>query len=135
MHELAICQALLSQVEDIARRNDAARVTRVTLRIGPLSGVVPELLESTFRIARRGTLASRASLSIEATSPRIRCGSCGREATVAPNRLLCPECGDYRTTLLGGDELLLARVELQTDHGGPGEPAPNPIQTEELDDV
>lgn len=135
MHELAICQALLSQVEEIARQNDATRVSCITLRIGPLSGVVPELLERTFQVARCGTLASQASLVTEATLPRIRCRSCGREAAVSANRLVCPECGDYRTTLLGGDELVLARVELQADHGGPAGPAPNPIQTEELDDV
>lgn len=133
MHELAICQALLSQVEEIARQNDATRVSRITLRIGPLSGVVPDLLERTFQVARYGTLASQASLLTETTLPRIRCRTCGREATVPPNRLVCPECGDYRTALLGGDELVLARVELQADPGGPESPAPN--QTEELDHV
>lgn len=112
MHELAICQGLLTQVEEIAQRENAARVELIRLRIGPLSGVVPELLEQAFTIARAGTIAEAAELVIENLPVRIRCTRCGSEGEAPPNRLLCAECGDFRTQLLGGDELLLASVEL-----------------------
>ena len=48
MHELSICQALLDQVENVARDHGARRVSRVALRIGALSGIEPELLEHAF---------------------------------------------------------------------------------------
>ena len=50
MHELAVCQSLLRQVEEIARRDNARRVELIRLRIGPLSGVVGELLEQAFSL-------------------------------------------------------------------------------------
>jgi len=112
MHELAICQSLLAQVENVARENDADRVSVITIELGPLSGVVPVLLKRTFGVARRGTLAENAELVVEETQPRIRCRSCGKEATVPENRLLCPDCGDYHVTLTGGDELILKTVTL-----------------------
>jgi hydrogenase nickel incorporation protein HypA/HybF len=115
MHELAICQALLSQVEEIAQQNRAVRVTRIDLKIGPLSGVVPVLLQRTFLVARHGTLAEEAVLATEEMPPRVRCQGCGMESVVPTNKLLCPNCGDYHTTLLGGDELILASLELQTE--------------------
>jgi Zn finger protein HypA/HybF involved in hydrogenase expression len=31
---------------------------------------------------------------------------------VQPNRLLCASCGDFRTRIISGDELILQRVEL-----------------------
>jgi hydrogenase nickel incorporation protein HypA/HybF len=115
MHELSICQALLRQVEEIAAREGARRVERVLLRIGPLSGVVPELLRQAFGIARAGTAAAQAELVVEALPVRIRCTGCGAESEVPPNRLLCGRCGDFRTQMLSGDELLLASVELTLD--------------------
>lgn len=113
MHELAICQALVSQLEGIAGPR-AARIQQVRLGIGPLSGVEPQLLQFAYPLACAGTRAEGSHLVIEPTQPRVRCRSCGAETTAAPNRLLCGSCGDWRTDLLAGDELLLLRVELET---------------------
>ena len=112
MHELAICQSLLAQVEEIARENEAGRVSVITVQIGPLSGVVPALMKRTFTVARRGTRAANAKLVMEETQARIRCRGCGSEATVPGNKLLCPACGDFQTSLIGGDELILKTVTL-----------------------
>ncbi|MCU7947358.1 MAG: hydrogenase maturation nickel metallochaperone HypA [Candidatus Thiodiazotropha sp. (ex Cardiolucina cf. quadrata)] len=112
MHELSICQAMLTQVEEIAQREHALQVTRILIRIGPLSGVVPELLQQAFTIARAGSVAASAELETELQSIRVRCQQCGAECDAETNRLICCECGDFRTQLISGDELLLASVEL-----------------------
>lgn len=119
MHELAVCQALLEHVEAVAREHAATEVHNVVIRIGPLSGVEPDLLQQAYLVARAGGVASRAELIIETGPVRIRCRSCDAEADVPANRLVCPACGDWHTHLLAGDELLLARLELQagpTEH-------------------
>ena len=112
MHELSVCQSMLRQVDEIAAREKAAAVNRIVIRIGPLSGVVPELLQQAFTIARAGTKAEQADLVTEAQSIRIQCLQCGNECEAQANRLVCSECGDYRTRLISGDELMLASVEL-----------------------
>jgi len=105
---------MLDQVASIAAERGALGVKCITLRIGPLSGVEPQLLESAFPIARSGTIAEDAILRIETAPLRVRCEQCGAETDARPDRLLCGECGDYHTQLLSGDELLLASVELET---------------------
>jgi hydrogenase nickel incorporation protein HypA/HybF len=112
MHELSVCQSMLRQVEAIANREQAISVERITIQIGPLSGVVPELLQQAFTIARCGTKAETAELVTETKPVRVHCLQCGYESDVQANRLLCAQCGDYRTRLISGDELLLASVEL-----------------------
>ena len=112
MHELSVCQAMLVQVEAIAKREQASQVERIVVRIGPLSGVVPELLQQAFTIARAGSVAATAELHTELQQVRIRCRQCGAECDASSNRLICCECGDFRTQLISGDELLLASVEL-----------------------
>lgn len=115
MHELSVCQALLSQVEEIARSRAARAVSRITVHIGPLAGVEPALLQQAYPLARAGTRANEAELIIERLPVRVRCEQCGTESEVPANRLICKGCGDWRTQLIGGDELLLASVELVLD--------------------
>lgn len=112
MHELSVCRGLLRQVEHIAQTRAATAVEKIVLRIGPLSGVEPRLLQAAFEVASSGTLAERAHLRIETTALRLKCLSCGAESESEPSRLSCPRCGEWRTQLLSGDELLLAGVEL-----------------------
>jgi hydrogenase nickel incorporation protein HypA/HybF len=118
MHELALCQALIDEVEAVARRRRARSVSDVYVRLGPLSGAEPPLMQNAFPIAAAGTVAQSAELHLEAAPVRVACGECGRESEVAVNRLLCGHCGDWRTQLVGGDELLLQRVILADTRTG-----------------
>jgi hydrogenase nickel incorporation protein HypA/HybF len=117
MHELSICQSLLDQVEGIARQHGASRVERILLQVGPLAGLEPALLMSAWPLAAAGTIAETAELVIEPAPVRVSCLDCLAESAATPNRLLCAACGGFRTRLISGDELLLARVELTIPDG------------------
>jgi hydrogenase nickel incorporation protein HypA/HybF len=82
------------------------------LQVGPLSGVEAPLLEHAWPLAAAGTIAADAELVIDTAPVRVRCTRCGIESEAQPNRLLCAGCGDYRTRLVSGDEMLLANLEL-----------------------
>jgi hydrogenase nickel incorporation protein HypA/HybF len=113
MHELSVCQALIRQVETLAREREAARVVAIVVAVGPLSGIEPQLLKQAYPLARAGTLAHDAELLIEELPVRVRCQCCGSSSDVQPNRLVCGSCGDWHTVLESGDELLLNSVELE----------------------
>jgi hydrogenase nickel incorporation protein HypA/HybF len=115
MHELSVCQGLLAEVERVARANGGGRVSEIRLAVGPLSGVEAPLLERAFTIARAGTCAADARLTISAMPVTVRCRSCGGGGEAAANRLLCPECGDWRVDLVSGNELQLTEVTLECD--------------------
>jgi hydrogenase nickel incorporation protein HypA/HybF len=112
MHELSLCQALIDELEQVARAEDAERIVCVIVRVGPLAGVEPALLASAYEIASPGTVAAGARLVIETSRIRVRCLQCDAESQVESDRLACPRCGHWRTKIIAGDELLLARVEL-----------------------
>ncbi len=112
MHELAVCQSLLREIERVAAAHGATEVTGVLVAVGPLSGVEAPLLKRAFTVARAGTIAQNAELDVEEMPVRVWCESCGVETAVAANALLCGECGGWRVKLKSGDELLLKRVEL-----------------------
>ncbi len=112
MHELAICQSLLGEVERTAAAHGCREVTAVVVAIGPLSGVEPDALSRAFAVARGATVADRAALRIEAVPVVVWCAACGLETQTPPNALLCGRCGAWRIELRTGDELLLKQVEL-----------------------
>jgi hydrogenase nickel incorporation protein HypA/HybF len=113
VHELSVCQALLGQVAEIAQRRGASVVERITIEVGPLSGIEPELLAGAFAILRGGGCAAQALLSIEATRVTVSCVGCGAQSPAEPSRLVCAECGGFRTRVVAGDELRLRRLELR----------------------
>ncbi len=112
MHELSVCQSLLHQVEQVAAQRHAVEVVRIHVNIGPLSGIEAPLLQQAFTIARAGTVANDADLITNPMSVRVHCSRCDTESTVRANRLVCAGCGDWRTRLVCGDEMELARVEM-----------------------
>jgi len=114
MHELSVCLSLLQQLQSIAAEHQARSITRIELGVGPLSGVEPDLLRNAWPIASAGTLAVDADLVIEETGVVVRCRSCKAETVATVNRLLCGRCGDYQTSLVSGDEMILKRVEFET---------------------
>lgn len=118
MHELAICQALMGEVLAIVNSSHASSVTDVYVSVGPLPGIEGPLMHDAFPVAAVGTVASRAALHLQQTPVRVRRDECGAETEVAVNRLICGRCGNWRTQLTIGDELVLQRVSMKTDPQG-----------------
>lgn len=113
MHELAVCQALLMEVERVARKSAAGTVTRVIVRVGPLAGIEPQLLSRAFSLARAGGAARDAELCIEPAPVRVQCLACDAQSEAVPQRLVCAHCGGWRTRLVSGDEMILQRLEFR----------------------
>ena len=83
MHELSVAIALVSQAEQAARAAGAERVVAVRLRLGRLSGLVPDSLQFGFDIAAVGTVLEGARLEVERVEPVIWCPTCEAAVTLA----------------------------------------------------
>lgn len=118
MHELSVCLALIEQVERIAAERGARRVTRIDLDLGPLSGVEADLLRRAYPLAASGSIADGAELVVNEVELAVHCSECDSRIPVPPNRLICGQCGSFRTRVVAGAELLLRSVELELDESG-----------------
>jgi hydrogenase nickel incorporation protein HypA/HybF len=112
MHELSIMQSALSLALDQARQAGAARVHTIRLRIGALSGVVPEALEFAFEALTPGTLAEGAELAVERVPARFWCAMCMREFQSDDMFAECPDCHSLSGELRAGREMELASLEI-----------------------
>jgi hydrogenase nickel incorporation protein HypA/HybF len=111
VHEYSIVQSLMEHVEAQARAHHATAVREVTVRIGELSGVEPELLVTAFELLRERTICDGAPLRVTPVPARWACRRC--ERPVPPGAALrCAECG-VPAHLVEGGEILLDRIELE----------------------
>jgi hydrogenase nickel incorporation protein HypA/HybF len=108
VHELALTESLVDRVAD---RTVGRRVSAVHVRVGLLSGVVPEAMEFCFDVATAGGPLEGATLVVERVPGRIACRGCGTESAADDLVLVCP-CGSADVEVVAGQELMLARVEL-----------------------
>ena len=105
-------QNALDQVLEQARRAGASRVHAIRLRIGALSGVVPDALQFAFEALADGTLAEGARLIIEDVPARFWCAPCRREFEAARMFAECPACHHPSGELRAGREMELTSLEV-----------------------
>ncbi len=115
MHELSLIASLFEIIVQKASEHKAREVTLVTIKVGPLSGVVPELLESAFDMYKKETIAGRARLVIEKIPFIIRCRACETETTRDNPISACPACGSADFAIIQGTEVFLDKLELEVD--------------------
>ncbi len=115
MHELSLIASVFDVLEEKAREHGASRVTAVVLRVGVMSGVVPDLLESAFTAYKKGTLAEGARLTIEAVPVRLRCPDCGGDTVRDEGDFACAACGSRRVEIVEGRELVVEKIDFEID--------------------
>jgi len=111
MHEYSIVSSLIDRVQQEAAAHEGARVHRLHVQIGELSGVELDLLKTAFDTFRERTICERAELAIHTVAPRWACPSCDR--TVERGAILrCDHCG-RPARMIQGDEIILQRIEME----------------------
>jgi len=114
MHEVAIVDAIIEQVQDEVRRAGAAgRVSRIELSIGRLSGVSPDAIRFALEFLAPGTLLESAQLAIREPRALCSCAACGARSEIDELEADCPRCASRDVTIEGGRELILESIELE----------------------
>ena len=113
MHELAITEGIIRAAVPDAEKHGAKRILEIHLKIGELSGVLPECIQYYFDIASRGTIAENAKLTVEKIPVTIACPDCGYAGVVDLKKIRCPQCGGTGFRLTGGKEYFVDSLEAE----------------------
>lgn len=112
MHELGIAENILQIVQQAAPENQAMNVRLIRVRVGRLSGVVPDSLEFCFSAIVNQTELEQARLMIEQVPIVYRCQGCAHQFQMDDFSFFCPECQGNRLELISGRELEVVDIEL-----------------------
>lgn len=113
MHELAITEGIIEAAVPAAEKAGAKKILEIRLKIGELSGVLPEYIQYYFDIASRGTLAEGAKLTSTVIPVSISCPDCGFEGPINRKKIRCPDCGGTHFKITGGREYYVDSLEVE----------------------
>lgn len=108
MHELSITRTVVTTVT--LRMRDA-RVCRIRLEVGQLSGLVPDAVRFCFEMVAAGTTCEGATLEIDEPPGKAVCRTCGAAFETGEVLPLC-DCGSADIEVQGGQELRIREVEV-----------------------
>jgi len=114
MHELSIAEAIINSTLDEVSKHEGCKVEEVGLRIGTLSGVMPDALEFAYEIAVRDTALDGSRISMEIVPAKGICSECGESCSFEMTPFICPACGSFKIDLKGGYELDIAYIKIES---------------------
>lgn len=114
MHEMSLMESTLQMVHDLASEQHIKQVTEVCLRVGELSGAMPDALQFAFDALQKVdsySLFKDAKLTIEWEEAVAECHVCS--SSYHPDRriLLCPTCKMPSGKLIQGETLQVLYFE------------------------
>ena len=113
MHEMSIVQSLVAIVEEEMINNNARVLRSVRVKIGEMSGIVPEALSTCFEILTSKSDMKGAVLKMDIAPLVGYCQKCRKEFKVVQYKFLCPECNNSDIDIISGREMEI--VELEVD--------------------
>lgn len=114
MHELSIANSIINIVLKQVSNNQPP-VKKIGLKIGALSGIMPDALQFGFDALKKETALNNAELDIEEVAVIGQCNSCKATFNVHNYSFNCPECQSSSVTMQEGDELDIAWLELEEE--------------------
>jgi hydrogenase nickel incorporation protein HypA/HybF len=113
MHELSIAIALVEVATEELARQGGGQITAVHLKLGPLSGVIRQALESAYELACERTALEGSRLVIEEVPVEIDCPQCRCHRPVESiQEMRCKVCGTFSAEVVRGRELEVVALEI-----------------------
>lgn len=114
MHELPITQSIVRISVEEAEKHNAKKVNEIKIKVGELSGLVPECIQYYFDILSKGTLSEGAVIKVDKVMMNMKCKECGFiiELNKAEGHK-CPECGSSNVKIEGGNEFYIESMEIE----------------------
>lgn len=110
VHELSLCQAIVSVVRSAAQ---GRHVEVVRVRVGALRQVVPESLEFCWSLLREHEDLGDAELELELVSGEVVCRTCRQRSQIDSRwSVCCPACESSDVEVTRGSEFLVTSLDV-----------------------
>jgi hydrogenase nickel incorporation protein HypA/HybF len=121
VHELGLCEAIVEAAE---ARSGGRRVQSLTVTVGGAHVADEAALRASMEMVAAGTAVEGAALEVRFDPVRLHCASCGAESigTEGIGVAVCPQCHGVDVELVGGDAVVLERLELVGTGAGTSTP-------------
>jgi len=110
---MSIVDSLIKIVlEEWKRQGGEGKVSRINLRIGKFTAIIPRTFQFCFDILAKDTVLENAQLEIAEVPVKVRCSQCNSIREIDQPVFICPECGEKGLEIISGRELFIESFEL-----------------------
>lgn len=113
MHELAATEGIIRIATDEAKKHDINKIISIKIKMGVMSDLLPECINSYFEIASKNTAAEGAVLVIEKIPLKVSCNECGGVSEIDIRHFRCPLCGSQKLKIISGTEFYIDSMEVE----------------------
>ena len=114
MHEMGIILHLAKSLEETAEQEKIKKITRVTLEVGEVSGIMMDYFTDCWDyFKKRHPVLDTAALEIETIPAVTFCGSCEKTYPTVQYGRTCPYCQSGETWLIQGNECIIKEIEVE----------------------
>lgn len=113
MHEASLVRTLLDKVAALLAEHQGESVEEICVELGPLSGVEPLLVRSSFEMQAPEHAMADAKLIIHEVPLEAKCRQCGATFEIERFRFQCVSCGSSDVQVVRGEEFRLLHINIR----------------------
>jgi hydrogenase nickel incorporation protein HypA/HybF len=112
MHEYSIANNIIEIVKQSVQATDLKKISSIKIIIGKMSNVMPDALQSAYKLLIENTQLSNSYLSFEFIPLVIKCNECGSVEINNDFIFNCRKCSSSNLTVDSGDDLKISNITL-----------------------
>ncbi len=110
MHEMGIVISFVKMAEEHAVKNNGAKVLKVVLQLGEISGIEARYLSEFYPVVIEGTMLEGSELVIETIEASVFCTNCGTTYNPTQTDFKCPKCESEQCDVIDGRGLFIKEI-------------------------
>jgi len=118
MHEMGIVVSFVNMAKEYAVKNNAARVLKVVLQLGEISGIEARYLTEFYPVVVEGSILEGSELVIETIPASVFCTDCATTYNPVISDLKCPTCGGEHCDIIDGRGLFIKEIGIEEKSDG-----------------
>lgn len=113
MHELSVTQSILKICEEEKNKHNFKNILKINIKVGKLTGLVPECIEEYFKVISKETFAENAKMEVVKIPLKIKCNECEYVGVIGRNEYECPSCESKNFRITNGNEFYIDTLEVE----------------------
>jgi len=113
LHELSLAEEVIKIAGNEAGKNDAVRVSEITIEAGIFCGVEIDAFRSALEMLSEGTIMDKTAVNIQRVNGRGFCSECDKEYEMNNRIDTCPICGSFPSEIRRGYEFRVVSIVVE----------------------
>lgn len=112
MHEYSITSSMVSILEDVAKKNNLKKISKVNIDLNPIANIEPDSINFYYEfLTRDNKLLEGAELIFSIRKIKIECGDCSDIFEKDEFIPKCPKCGSSNVKNINIDDIKIISIE------------------------